>query len=347
MDNILIIGPQFGYNTDWYKFAELLTNQYKVYYVCRKIYSSLIESDRVTVIYYTANNNNYYYKVLFALSALKKQVCFKRVFVYVYPTCSLLRLLFNKEKLVLDVRTSYIKSPLLTKICNKLIRIESCFYSTISVISWGVADFLKLNKSKCRLLPLGGEKLDFVDKSFNELKLLYVGTFFDRNIEITVDGFTLFMKANPDAKVRYTIVGTGSDIEKEKINQAIKSSQYKDHIEYLGEKRGDELKKIMAEHNVGVSYIPLTDYYDCQPPTKTFEYLLASMVVLATPTSENKKVICDTNGRLSASDSSEDFAVALQYIFDNRRSYNLIEIYDSSIQYSWECIVNKYLLPIC
>jgi len=39
-------------------------------------------------------------------------------------------------------------------------------------------------------------------------------------------------------------------------------------------------------------------YYDCQPATKTFEYILSGMVCIATSTYENKKLINNINGVL-------------------------------------------------
>lgn len=40
----------------------------------------------------------------------------------------------------------------------------------------------------------------------------------------------------------------------------------------------------------------MTEYYDSQPPTKTFEYALSGLYVLATKTRENEKVITNDNG---------------------------------------------------
>lgn len=346
-ESILIIAPPFGYNTDWYQFAELLCSHYNVYYLCVHSGTKDIEPRNVNVVYYVATTKNYYYKVLFAVKALKREMEFRKVFVYVYPSCSLMRLFFSKKQLVMDIRTSYIKSPVLTWVSNRLVKVESVFYGKISVISWGVADFLKLNKKKCELLPLGGERLEFVEKSFDELNLFYVGTFFDRHIEKTVEAFEIFKRENPEAKAQYGIVGNGSDEDLRLIEDNIKKYNLEKSVFYLGAKRGEELHNIMTRYNVGLSYIPLTDYYDCQPPTKTYEYLLGSMIVLATPTTENIKVVNDTNGCISKTDTPQDIAIALQKIYEKRKKYNAHDIYVDSLKYAWEEIVRKYLLPLC
>jgi nucleoside-diphosphate-sugar epimerase len=58
-------------------------------------------------------------------------------------------------------------------------------------------------------------------------------------------------------------------------------------------------------HNIGVSYIPMLKCFDNQPPTKTFEYLLSGMPVIATATNANKDIINDVNGVL-INDNSEE-----------------------------------------
>lgn len=347
MENILIIGHvPYGYNTDWYKFSENLSKSFDVYYLCQKGINKEYLSEHVKVIYFEATSKNYYYKTFLEAKKLRDKIRFKKVFVYVYPSCSLLRLLFSKEQLILDIRTSYIKSPILTWICNKLIKIESTVYGKISVISLGVGEFLHLKKNKCYVLPLGGEALEYYSKSLDTLNLLYLGTLYDRNIHKTVEGFALFKKLQPEANVKYTIVGVGSQSDIDLIQGTIEKYDLQNDVHYIGEKRGDELIDIFKQHNVGVSYIPLTKYYDCQPPTKTFEYLLATMLVLATPTTENKKVINEQNGCLSYDDTPESFASSISILYLNRHKFDLKGIYEHSIKYSWGNIVDNYLLPL-
>ena len=59
-----------------------------------------------------------------------------------------------------------------------------------------------------------------------------------------------------------------------------------------------KLKPFFDKCNVGVSYIPIRDYYQYQPPTKTFEYGLSGLVTIATETKSNQEVINNCNGIL-------------------------------------------------
>jgi glycosyltransferase involved in cell wall biosynthesis len=94
----------------------------------------------------------------------------------------------------------------------------------------------------------------------------------------------------------------------------------------------------------------MTDYYDVQPVTKTFEYLLSGMPVIATNTSENRKVINQGNGVLIG-DTAEDFYTGLKTILKNRLFFDSVKIRNNSMEYTWYNIVDKnlkiYLDQVC
>lgn len=346
--NILFIIPaQYGYHTDSYQYCECLAEKYNVFYIGLDSNKPKCDSDKVNVYSLMPNQCITWRLTLFcAVFRLIKKHRFQKVFIYSFPLCSLFLLIVSRQIMVMDVRTSFIEGRFKTKFLNLLLRMESIFFKRISVISDGVADFLRLNKLKCRLLPLGGEDVGFHKRTDHALSLLYVGTFYDRYIEKTVEGLALFFKQNPKVNVKYTIIGMGTDEEKQRIFDAISCNKLEESVLLAGEKRHEELFPYFCAHNVGVSYIPLTNYYDCQPPTKTYEYLLNAMIVLATPTSENRKVINDTNGILLLGDSSVDFVNALTELVQKQKLFNSRKIYKDARQYSWGNIVDRYLLPI-
>ena len=103
-----------------------------------------------------------------------------------------------------------------------------------------------------------------------------------------------------------------------------------------------QLKPWLDAANVGVSYVPLTDYYDCQPVTKTFEYLLSGMPVIATNTLENRKVIKPENGVLVGG-TAEKFYSGLKVVFEKRRLFDSAKIRKEAMGYTWKNIVSKNL----
>ena len=96
--------------------------------------------------------------------------------------------------------------------------------------------------------------------------------------------------------------------------------------------------------NVGVAYIPKTEFFDIQPSTKIFEYLFAGMPVIATATLENKRVIMNDNGIL-IEDNPESFYEGLKRLYNKRHFFDSKIIKKTCGQYSWNRIVKKNLRP--
>ena len=350
INNILFITPfQYGYNTDSYHYCELLTKTYNVFYIgidCGK--ETIYSLNRVNVYSITKASHKWKrFKELFGLVLqLQRKYKFKKNIVFYFPFCSLLLLILTRSSTIMDIRTSSIFGKYKAFVLNTLLRIESYMFKRVTIISDGLIDFLKLQKSKCDILPLGGEFVDFFDRKEMRMSLLYVGTLYDRHVEKTIEGLALFLKKNPTIYVKYTIIGVGTIEDVDCIKNTIKNNSLENNVFFAGEKRYKELLPYYKTHDVGVSYIPMKTYYDCQPPTKTYEYLLNGMVVVATPTSENKKVINQSNGILLSSDSIQDFTEGLENLKHRIKSFKSSTIYMNAQQYSWEQIVKMTLINI-
>lgn len=112
--------------------------------------------------------------------------------------------------------------------------------------------------------------------------------------------------------IRTLAVG-GSNERRQKLDSKLRMAcQYFDSITVVSEgvrkKLGLENKDLepyFEQANVGISFVPMTDHYDAQPATKTFEYSNSGLYVLGTATTENKKSI-DNNGVL-IQDTPESF----------------------------------------
>lgn len=350
MSKYLIIAPiQYGYNTDFYKYSECLADENEVYYLGLDKKQPIRHSEKVHVYTVQIGKLGWLYALLLNAYKLSKTHNFDNILVYNFPFCHLLCLIFSRNKMVMDIRTSYIHTKIKSFILNKDIWYESLFFKKISVISFGVGKLLGVSPQKSFYLPLGSDPGVMSNKqNVKGLKLLYVGTFYRRNIHITVEGISLFLKNNPNITpddFQYTIIGNGPVSDCEKIKCKILEYDLCSFINYVGEVRFEALVPYFKENNIGVSFIPLTDYYDCQPPTKTFEYLLNSMIVLGTSTTENCNVINSQNGVLTK-DTPEDFANGLQFLNENISNYDFVENYNDSLMFSWKFITDNYLLRI-
>jgi hypothetical protein len=115
-------------------------------------------------------------------------------------------------------------------------------------------------------------------------------------------------------------------------------------VQVVGAVPHDRLGSYFQVHNIGVSYIPVTEYFDCQPPTKTFEYLLSGMAVIGTATSENGRVISSKNGVLIP-DTPTGFAAGLWELWRKRQLFSSSAIQAGAQAHRWRSIVEGNLLP--
>jgi glycosyltransferase involved in cell wall biosynthesis len=106
------------------------------------------------------------------------------------------------------------------------------------------------------------------------------------------------------------------------------------------------MPEFLQAANIGVSFVPITPYYDMQPVTKTYEFLLAGMPMIATRTTQNKRFVNDTNGVL-IDDTAESFADGLAEIKAKSRMYDSPAIQEASRCHAWESIIlDQYIVYI-
>jgi glycosyltransferase involved in cell wall biosynthesis len=124
----------------------------------------------------------------------------------------------------------------------------------------------------------------------------------------------------------------------------IREAGLEDVIRLPGYVPHEQLRPFLEQCNLGVSYVPITTYFDHQPPTKTFEYLLAGIPVIATGTAANRQVVNETNGIL-VSDNPDAFYQGLCEFLDRRAAYDADSIRRGLLSYSWENIMLHNALP--
>ncbi len=345
MKKLLIINKsQFGYHIDTYYYCKYLRDVYDVTYICWDYGRENKYLDDVSVKYVSREGNVVLRNFRLIFESIKEVLRGYDIYFLVYfKGCSFLKIgLFNK-KVIFDVRTIGISQKYSSRfIYNLVMKIESSFFEHISVISEGVAQTMKFRNY--HILPLGADVFSSTDKTFNELRLLYIGSLTRRRIHETILGFAKFYdEFERSIDVSYTIIGFGENNEEQELRELVDQLGLGNVVTITGPVFHDEVKPFFKKSNVGVSYIPLTEYFDVQPPTKTFEYLLSGMPVIATDTQENRKVVSDKNGIL-ISDNPDAFYNGLKKIFENRSKYSASTIRSESEPYCWETIVKSNLL---
>ncbi len=345
MKKILIINPgHFGSFVDSIYHVEFLKSNFNIEYFGIKENES-IDFD-IKVVLLVKKSSSFKTKVyfLFKLFQYVRNNKFDILFINYFVGCSIIKFFNSSSKKVLDIRSSIISNSSVKRIFfNNLLRFESFFFSHLTVISEGVRDYLGLN-SNAHILPLGGPRYNYISKDFNSFNLVYVGTFNSRNIYQTLVGFHKFyLNYRDKIRVKYRIIGTGSEYENQLLLNVISELKFDSGIvEMLGYVEHSRLSGYYEVSNIGISYIPITDYFNFQPPTKTYEYLLSGMAVIATKTYENARIIDKSNGVLCL-DNSESFYNSLVDLYHRKSQFNSFAIYENAQKFSWEYIIKNNL----
>lgn len=338
---------QFGYHLTTYYFCKLAAGDLCITHVGFDTGSPKLHAEAVRVKYvqYEGRKLRRYLRLLRAFMQEVRK-CNGVIFLEYFPGCSILRCGQRRSRMVVDIRTGSISQNVaVRKLQDRLMRWECCRFENISIISKSLAKRLRLPLDRTHVLPLGAEQMEARPRRYDRLDLLYVGTFDGRRIEDTVVGVDRFLRHRESRiDLTYTIVGNGHNGELQKLRQMVHSKGLDDVVRLPGYIHRTQLQDIFDRCNVGISYVPMSDAYDCQPVTKTLEYIFAGMPVIATATTENKKVVNESNGVLIR-DTPEDFCRGLEEMCQRRHQYDPEAIQRSCPECSWHRIVHRNFIP--
>jgi len=343
---LIITHNQFGYQVSSYQYAIYLGKFYNVKYLCFDYGRKRIEEDNIDIVYVSKHGNKLkqYFRFMKKIKDESKNKPDIIILKY-FPFCFLINRFFN-TKIILDIRTGSVSnSELKNLVFNKLICLESKLFRYIIILSERLRKYLNIKNQNCFIVPLGADVISKIDKSFAEFRLLYVGTLRNRNIHKTIYAFNNLMNKDIDInKISYSIIGFGSDDDIKKIKQTIIHFKIQDKVKFLGLVPYNELSPFFDSHNIGICYIPVTKYYNFQPSTKTYEFLLSGMPVLATRTFENCRIINDINGIL-VKDDIENITQGLYELYLKRNQFNSKEIRNTVKGYTWSNIMENKFIP--
>ncbi|SER72866.1 Glycosyltransferase involved in cell wall bisynthesis [Nitrosomonas sp. Nm51] len=341
---LIIDRNQFGYHSDTYYYCKYLRDDFCVSYLCFDEDKNPLTLDRVTQVYVKQKKRLLlkWYLFFSAAYGLIKKENFDFVHVNYFKGCALLHLFVPNRRMMVDVRTaSVLTQPWKRVLFNLLLKMEVRLFYNIGVISAGLARRLSLPPRHI-ITPLGSDIFSRTVKPQNALKFLYVGTFYNRNLHKTILGFHKFYRIySQRIKTSYTIVGDGPSNELKKLKELVRNLGISDQVHFTGWIPQDKIQPFFDSHNVGISYIPITAYYNFQPPTKTYEYLLSGMPVIATNTHENGIVVNADNGVL-IQDTPDAVFEGMQSIYSKLGRFDSRKIRSqASKYYTWENIVSS------
>ena len=341
---IVLNTSQFGTLIDSYEWCIYLKEYYDITFISFNNHHKRMDVDGVEYIYLHRFNNPYLRGVWYILyTTLYCLFHGAPIFIVYFKYCSIFAHLFPNRSHI-DIRTLAVSSDNIENKRNDLELQETVNkFKSASFISQGVQEKLEPICERRYILPLGADPISIKNKDFSLKKMLYVGTLTNRNIITTIKGVELFVKKYPNIPISYDIVGDGEDFSL--IQKYIKEHNLSKYIKLYGKLPYDELAPFFDKCNLGISFIPIIDYYQYQPPTKTFEYILSGLYCIATKTKANTEIINGENGILI-----EDTEHAFLYALEKILNYNHInsEIIRNTLmeKYNWRYIVEKSLYPI-
>lgn len=342
---IFIGAKQFGYHTDAYKLARYLKESFDIIYICLDCNMEKIVIDGVDVRYVSGDGRSIvrlWRLIYFSLNVIRDYP-FAFVFLIYFPLCSFVSIL-SRRKIVVDFRSGSVAAlKLVRSLRDILSTVESRFFSRVSVISLGLAKTLHIQKKKMFILPLGSDIISSKPKLFDSPRLFYIGTFGNRNLHHVFLGLSMAIKEKPDlrAVISFDVVGFGYRGEERGLRKLVGDLGLQGIVRFHGRLSHDDAKMFFDKSNIGISYVPITDYYDHQPPTKTYEYILSGIPVIATATSENARLISSVNGVL-CQDTPDSFANALLICISKFPEYESEVIRATLSGATWENIASNF-----
>ena len=343
---LIVDKHQFGYLTDVYQWCKYLSPIYDITVVSADVGEPKFSFPGVKVFLVNFKLPRTIRALLFILTALiYVAICNGVILVEYFQDCSILKKIFRWKKMMVDVRTLSVSPDKRHRNSyNKRLQKDLKAFDEVIAISKGVIK--QIDIPNVHLLPLGADSISMIKKTYNdELKLLYVGTFRWRNLEDTIEGVRIFHESNPTVKISYDMVGTGEPGQLERLKLLAKNLGLERIVTFHGQIPYTELKPFFDKCNIGISYVPMTDYYDCQPPTKTYEYILSGLFCIATATTSNRELITRDNGLL-IKDNAKDFSFGLERYLKIKNNLNDTLIRQSLADSTWERIVSDKLFPI-
>lgn len=344
---LVLAHDQFGYSRTKYKHCEHGREEFDITYIGWDYGLPKFELPEVE-IKYVSRKSNILIRNIKLLYAFHKEinVGYDLVLANYVRGISLVKMMNKRALFILYINTLGISPNRIQRlIFDTVLSFEALFFKNIALISKGISK--KIRVKKYHLLPLGGQCYTTNSKSFHNLSLLYIGTLSNRKILKCVKGFHKFLIKNKDrvsANHTFTIVGDSPFGELEEIKQYVRDHNLEAYIYTPGFVSNNQLGSFFDNANIGVAFIPMTPYYNYQPPTKTFEYLISGLPVIATATYANKEIVSEKVSEL-INDDADAFCEAILRIQERKSEFESEQIRDQYQKYTWQNVVKENLIP--
>jgi glycosyltransferase involved in cell wall biosynthesis len=363
MKILLVSTNQFGYLIDYHRYYVYLKNKgYTVKYITWDYGREKIEKGNPDIIYVprTGPRPSRLLRFIQTVISYEKKNNFDRIFIHCFPLVSSLLPFIQNDKMRLDIRQVSIHNKKFKRVFfDGLMRFAAKRYKHASIITDLAAEHIGINRYK--LLPLGGAHFPKVNSANDSVQqyghlfdkgnfiFLYVGTLHKRRMIDCVKGFHAYLTKNPGAKASFIIIGSANGgNEYNEIVEYIATYQLENSIHTLGYIPQHKLAIFFQHADCGVTFFPLTPFNDVQPNTKTYEYLINGVPVIATSTKDNVKLLTQTDVPcgIVIGDNADEFERAVAQMINSKDIYNKQAIAEKFSEFEWDNLFRQYLDPV-
>jgi glycosyltransferase involved in cell wall biosynthesis len=285
------------------------------------------------------------------------------IHVYYSPLIVVLPLFlyYKKAKWVLDIRSVAIQGGINALFRNLLCGLESLFFDCVAIITLKILNnfyFIRNDERRIVELPIGVNPELFPSTSIknrdirkknsrfaNNRVLIYTGKMDKtRNLYQVIEAFAILQK-NGLSNVVLLMIGDGD--ERSALEMLAETRGIREKVIFKGMIPYNLVYQYLSLSDIALSYIPINETYNYQPPLKTLEYLANNIPQVATATAANRAYIKDKFNGLLSNDTAGDFASKIALLL---RDEALKEKISSNCSRSleshyWNNIVEKRLIP--
>ncbi|MCC2631391.1 MAG: glycosyltransferase family 4 protein, partial [Patescibacteria group bacterium] len=221
----------------------------------------------------------------------------------------LLKFLPKRPRIVYDIRTGGIGIGFDSRLINGMARKAPLFADGIITLSASLFTVLfGTKKIRHAVIPLGVDtdryKKHKSSSDSKPFRFVYLGSLSsNRNLNIMLESFEITHKKYPEA--RLTLIGEGD--QRIVLQEMAETKRLTDVITFTGSVPFEQVPSLLAEADCGLAYVPITPWFNPQPPLKTLEYLASGLNVVATKTDSHQELWEDLPCELLQNDTSEDF----------------------------------------
>lgn len=259
----------------------------------------------------------------------------------------LLKFSAKRPKIIYDIRTGGIGSGFDSRLIDFMARLSPLFADGVITLSASLKTRLFGQKAFPHAVVPLGVATDRFNVAPNRPKhgdfvFIYIGSASkNRRLAAVIEAFAIVLKKYPQARLR--LVGGGD--EWEALKTLAKTRKIARAVTFLPTVPFEQIPKLLQSADCGVSYIPITDWFNPQPPLKTLEYLSCGLPVVATATDSQKELWRNLPSKLLRDDSIEDFTSGLEFALCHRDELKTIDFRATALPFDWQAITRDQLIP--